>query len=167
MSWPGTEVALTQKRGKAGCMGRLEKVECGLFECPSAVESQAVSSGLDTCFPAPDLGALSFGTGKGGLDGLSVRLCTHASPQSELSSIFPSVAFAKMDPYLTALVPSFLPPFLGTILATCNWKLGFQNRGSKAFRHIKLLPAEKFFLPKENRKPDTIKGAQHTRGPNI
>lgn len=29
---------------------------------------------------------------------------------------------------------------------------------------MKLLPAEKFFLPKESRKPDTIKGAGHTPG---
>lgn len=98
-----------------------------------------------------------------------VPFCTHAAPTVRgilhgVANAFPSTAFAEMDPYFTALVPSFLPPFLRTISTPCNWKLGFQNRGSKAFRHIKILPAEKFFLPKENRKRDTIKGSRHTPG---
>lgn len=128
------------------------------------MESQAVSSGCYTCFLSP---ALHGGSGHWGRErrvawAELVPFCTHAVPTVKgilhgVANAFPSTAFAEMEPYFTALVPSLLPPFLRTISTPCNWKLGFQNRGSKAFRHIKILPAEKFFLPKENRKRDTIK----------
>lgn len=103
------------------------------------------------------------------MNGQFVPLCTHAVPTvrdvlPRMANASPSTALAEMEPYFTALAPSFLPPFLRTISAPCNWKLGFQNQGSKAFSHIKILPAVKFFLPKENRKPDTIKGSRHTLG---
>lgn len=130
-----------------------------------------MSSGRYTCFLSP---ALHSGSGHWDRErrvgwAECVPFCTHAVPTVRdalpgMANASPSTALAEMEPYFTALVPSFLPPFLRTISAPCNWKLGFQNQGSKAFRHIKILPAEKFFLPKENRKPDTIKGSRHTPG---
>lgn len=135
------------------------------------MESQAVSSGCYTCFLSPALHRASghWGRERRAAWAEPVPSCTHAVPTVRgvlhgMANAFPSTAFAEMESYFTALVPSSLPPFLRTISTPCNWKLGFQNRGSKAFRHIKILPAEKFFLPKENRKQDTIKGSRHTPG---
>lgn len=126
-------------------------------QCPQAI----------TLFPVScsSLRLWALGQGWAGF----VPFCTHAAPIVRdvlrgMANAFPSIAFAEMEPYFTALFPSFLPPFLRTISAPCNWKLGFQNQGSKAFRHIKILPVEKFFLPKEKRKPDTIKDSRHTLG---
>lgn len=135
------------------------------------MESQAVSSGCYTCFLSPALYGASghWGRERRAAWAEPVPSCTHAVPTVRgvlhgMANAFPSTAFAEMESYFTALVPSSPPPFLRTISTPCNWKLGFQNRGSKAFRHIKILPAEKFFLPKENRKQDTIKGSRHTPG---
>ena len=48
--------------------------------------------------------------------------------------LLPSSSVSEKERGYIVLLPSFLPPFLSRILATCNWKLGSQDQGSKAFR---------------------------------
>lgn len=48
--------------------------------------------------------------------------------------LLPSSSVSEKERGYIVLLPSFLPPFLSRILATCNWKLGSQDQGSKALR---------------------------------